>query len=260
MLQKNIMKNKNYKFGFTLIETLMVTFIITILIAMVAGIAARVETQRKETLLKEVFADINTALQHFADFGYKYSTDPYYYYDIETDAKKYAKISFYRTLKFPIDCNDFPDQQGNTLGIFLPTMQEALGTTITVYKMDQNGNFSPPGSAPFQEFAGSETLYYFLNQVPECQRILNRINPQMITSRSEDDQLLYIKIDGISQPLSRFVDPWEKAIKYDYYEEKVVYPVMNLVWAQKSIKTFPTLTSAGPDGEFGTGDDIKSRN
>jgi len=258
MLQKNIMKNKNYKFAFSLVETLVVTAIITVLIAMVAGIAARVETQRKETLLKEAFADINTALQHFADFDYRYEQDRNYY-------SSNQEYGFYTSLKFPVDCNDFPNQQGNTLGIFLLTMPEVLGTVkedITVYKIDQNGNVTvlPQNSAPYKEFAGSEALYYFLNQVPECQRILNRINPRMITNRSEDDQLLYIKINGISQPLFRFVDPWDKAIKYDYYNELAPYTYYTGRPREKSIKSFPTLTSAGPDGEFGTLDDIKSRN
>ena len=192
------MKSNINKTGLTLIEMLIVTVIITVLMAMVAGIAKRVETQRDEHLLREAFVNISTAIQHFADYDYRYSTDSNYY----NAPNREGKVRFYRALKFPVDCNGCPWDAGVASWNVKTILAEVLGTFPS--------NILITGGTHVPEYSGSEVLYYFLGQVPECRRILNKIDAEMITNEDENGDPLYIVIDGISQPLFRFIDPWGK--------------------------------------------------
>ena len=70
--------------------------------------------------------------------------------------------------------------------------------------------------------------------------------------------------DARIYPLWRLIDPWGTPLRYDYYVNKVetAKPSQPAVtWSNriKTIRPFPVIICAGPDREFGTGDDITSR-
>jgi prepilin-type N-terminal cleavage/methylation domain-containing protein len=140
--------------------------------------------------------------------------------------------SNYADFKFPLDCNnfntsDFETKLGWTVG--------GLGTHDVNY-------------------SGSEALYFFLSRVPDCRQTLDKIDKSLITNKGSNGADMTITIDGKGYPLLRIIDPWRETLRYDYYNEKG-----SPTEKKESKKTFPVITSAGPDKEFGSADDITSR-
>jgi hypothetical protein len=69
-----------------------------------------------------------------------------------------------------------------------------------------------------------------------------------------------VTVGGKSYPLFRVIDPWGETLRYDYYDEKPPpHSQSDIDDMEKSRKTFPVITSAGPDKEFDSADDITSR-
>ena len=251
------MKGYKHKIGATLVEILIVVAIIAILATMVVGIATHISNQSKEQLTKNTFALLNAALGQFRDYGYNYS---YKAPPTATPAEAKAESNFYRGLDFPPDCN----------GLILADLQLALEKALGL----------PPGSVSISggvrddpNYSGSEVLYFFLNRVPTSRQTLKKIDDSLITNEGSGKQPMQIEIVfpvGSSPkrfPLLRIIDPWGTTLHYDYYEDwkdyQVAYP--GDTWAdyidyiKKNKRTFPEITSAGPDRIFGTGDDISNR-
>jgi len=215
------MKSYKHKYGVTLVEMLIVVAIIALLTSMVIGIAGRISNQSKEQLTRSTFALLESALEQFRDYEYNYPIP-------------------YSDLKFPLDCNDYP------VAALQTTLSDALGAA----------NVLITGGTHDPAYSGSEVLCFFLNRVPESRKTLGKIDSSLITNRDSNKQDLNITIafpDGSSKgyPLLRIIDPWGKTLRYDYYDETTLNP--------DSKRTFPVITSAGPDRNFNTPDDITSR-
>lgn len=204
------------KHGLTLIEMLIVVAIVAILATMLIGIAGRISNQSKEQLTKNTFALLNAALGQFRDYEYRY------------------KHPDYTDFKFPLDCNGLDELD----------IKEILGEAL-----DVSIEIDAPGHD--KKYSGCEALYFFLSQVPEGRRTLDRIDSSLITDEGTDGVSMKISIDDKDYPLLRIIDPWDKTLRYDYYNELNLNP--------DSKRSFPLITSAGPDGDFGTADDITSR-
>jgi len=217
------MKSDQNKTGLTLIEMLIVLAIVVILTTMVIGIAGRIDNQSKEQLTKNTISIIIAALRQFHDYEYRYETPIYAEFD------------------FPLDCNDFPQLVLGT------TLASALGATVVI-----------SGGTPDISYSGAEALYVFLSQLPECRKTLDRIDESLMTNIGVDKQPRNISVTypgGVPKiyPLLRVIDPWGTALKYDYYDEVLIPP------DPRQKRTFPVITSAGPDKMFGNTDDISSR-
>ncbi len=193
--------------------------IIAILAAMVIGIAARISSQGKEQLTENTFALLDSALGEFQDYGYNYDA-PYSEFD------------------FPLDCNDFDKND-------LENALEAAPGITNVSSVGGDGTHDP-------NYSGSEALYFFLSRVPESRKTLDKIDSSLITNKDKDKRDMTITVDGKEYPLLRIIDPWGTTLRYDYYDEDVLPPNPN------EARIFPVITSAGPDKEFGTADDISS--
>jgi prepilin-type N-terminal cleavage/methylation domain-containing protein len=213
------MKRRQNKTGVTLVEILVVVAIIAILVTMVIGIAARIDTQGKERLTKNTIALLTAALGEFGDYGYSYTEDPNY-----------------AGLKFPPDCNNFDTSDFGT----------ELGWTI--------------GGAGTHDanYSGSEAMYFFLSRVPESRQTLDKIDKSMITSKGSNGADMTITIDGKGYPLLRIIDPWRETLRYSYYKNSHELGSSSEP-DPGSPRTFPVITSAGPDKEFGSADDIRNR-
>lgn len=147
----------------------------------------------------------------------------------------YDKDSDYTDFDFPLDCNGFEyDRLENTLG-------DALGVGPAL--ISPIGNHDP-------NYSGSEALYFFLSRVPTSRETLDKIDNSLITNEGSNKQPMNINVDGKRHPLLRIIDPWGESLRYSYYEDKD---------DPDERRTFPVISSAGPDGKFGTGDDIMSR-
>lgn len=220
------MGSYKHKTGVTLVEMAIVIAVIALLVAMVVGIAARIENQSKENLAKNTIAILTAALGQFHNYEYNYSHPDY------------------SGLKFPLDCNDFTQSALQT------TLQNALGAASVLIT----------GGIHKNEYSGSEVLYFFLSRVPECRKTLDEIDGSLITNRDFNKQNMNIRITFFDSsfrdyPLLRITDPWDTTLRYDYYDEWQINPVTR----DEGKKTFPVITSAGPDKVFGTVDDITSR-
>jgi type II secretory pathway pseudopilin PulG len=224
------MKIRQHKTGVTLVEILVVAAIIVILVSMVIGIAARIDTQGKEQLIKNTFALLDAALGQFQDYGYNYS-DP-----------------CYADFKFPLDCNDFSQSE------LRDALRDALGAT----------NVAITAGTHETSYSGSAALYFFLSRVPECRKTLDKIDKSLITNKDEDKVDMEITIGCSGEirvyPLLRFIDPWGETLRYDYYDEKPPpLSQTDIEDMKESRKAFPVITSAGPDKVFGSADDIRNR-
>ncbi len=234
------MKSYEHKAGLTLIETLIVVAVIVLLISMIIGIAARIDSQGKERLTENTFALLDAALEQFGDYGYMHRDYSVYPEGDERD--------FYRSLVFPIDCNDF------SKGELEDALEDALGATdVSISGVHK------------QEYSGSEAMYFFLSRVPESRKTLDKIGKKLVTNLDIDDQPMKITIEpgGVNEkeyPLFRVIDPWGRTLRYDYYDEELP-PITSTEMEnmRESKKAFPIITSAGPDRSFGTTDDITNR-
>ncbi len=218
------MESYKHKPGVTLVEMLIVVAIIAILATMVIGIAARIDSQGKERLTESTFALLNAALGEFQDYGYNYEA-PYSEFD------------------FPLDCNGFGAAK------LKGTLEDALGL--------DPGDVVIGGGTHDPNYSGSEALYFFLSRVPESRKTLAKIDSSLITNEDADKQPMKITIgsgeDAKEYSLLRIIDPWGETLRYDYYDETKITPDPDVA------RNFPVIISAGPDGIFGTDDDIKSR-
>jgi prepilin-type N-terminal cleavage/methylation domain-containing protein len=224
------MKSGSLKSGFTLIEMLLVVAIIALLVAMVVGLTKRIDDQDKERLCRDTLDLIGNALEQFRDFGYEYRDNGLY--------SSNAEREFYLSLKFPIDCNGY-------------TPPSVIETEIT--KVANPAIITATAHIP--EYSGIEVMYLFLSEVPDCRTTLDKVDKSLITDLGDDKTQMTININGRIRPLMRIVDPWEKSLRYDYYNEND----NDYVRRGLGKKTFPIITSAGPDGQFDTADDIINR-
>jgi prepilin-type N-terminal cleavage/methylation domain-containing protein len=243
------MKPGSLKSGFTLIEMLLVVAIIAILVSMVVGITKRIDDQGKERLCRNTIALLGNALEQFRDFGYEYK-----------DTANYAGLTF------PLDCTGFvpappsfpnPNLQDTLCG----ALYSAPLPTITIFPTAQHDPC----------FSGSEALYFILSQVPDCRTTLDKISKSLLTNKGIDKVTdITITIQSLTTtmtyPFTRIIDPWKTPLRYDYYLEYadyvLAYPTKNwsdyLGYRDSAKRAFPVITSAGPDKQFDTADDISN--
>lgn len=206
--------------GITLVETLIVVAIISILTTMIVGIATHISNQSKKRLTKNTFALLNAALEQFRDYGYRY------------------RCPDYSNLDFPLDCNGLSQSQLETI------LTRVLGVTKIAPPNIHNPNYS-----------GSEVLYLFLNRLPTSRKTLKKIDDSLITNLGSNNQPMNIIVNTRAQSLLRIIDAWGTSLRYDYYNELILNPILR----NKGKRNFPVIISAGPDKIFRTGDDIASR-
>ncbi|UCC22499.1 MAG: type II secretion system protein [Planctomycetota bacterium] len=233
------MKIYGHKTGFTIVEMIIVVAVIAILTTMVIGIASRIDSQSKERLMGETFELLDVALEEFAEYGYEY----------DLEAFNGDERDFYAGLKFPVDCNGF--SQGDLEGV----LRDVLDVSVSVSGGDHE-----------DEYSGSEVMYFLLSRVPSCRATLDKIHrpdkggivKSLITNKDARGSDLQIEVDNRISPLLRVIDPWGRALRYDYYENETEG---TLSWARRggSKRSFPLITSAGPDGIFGNSDDITNK-
>ena len=240
------MKSRKNKSAFTLVETLIVVGIVAIMTAMIVKLTTRFDNQTKEHLAATTFTMLETALDQYRQFGYRYR-----------DYSRYTgtdEPEFYRALEFPPDCNGFSESKLEN------TIEKALD--ILVSSVSIEGTHDP-------NYSSTEAMCFFLSQVPESRKTLEKIDRSMLTNEDEGEaggggRTIKINNDADAReyPLWRVEDPWGTPLRYDYYinEDETANPSISS-WADRkdTIRTFPVLTSAGSDREFGTSDDITSR-
>jgi prepilin-type N-terminal cleavage/methylation domain-containing protein len=245
------MKAHKLQFGLTLVEILVVAAIVAVLAGIVLTTLTRIDSQSKENLCLGTLETLNTALRQFRDYGYEYRVNT----TGVTPATAAAMLDFYRSLTFPPDCNQYSevDVKGEIDKLLDPT------NTLVI-------DISPVAAEQYEpNDSGSAVMYFFLSQVPECRETLAGIDPKLLKNDHKNNENYWtITVVSIatsrSYPWLRVVDPWGLSLRYDYYaNEKIEDPVHSWVQRKQTIRNFPLITSAGPDGIFGTNDDITNR-
>jgi hypothetical protein len=113
---------------------------------------------------------------------------------------------------------------------------------LTKLESELDGSVSSGIHLP--EYFSSEALYYYLHKIPESRKIISAIGDAQTTNLDESGVELKFAPDiGDEFSLIRFIDPWEKSLRYEY----------------ETGDNFPEITSAGPDGIFNSEDDIVSK-
>jgi type II secretory pathway pseudopilin PulG len=126
------------------------------------------------------------------------------------------------------------------------TLMAVLDTALTEYH-EQTGYFPesdaleaviPPVVTDEEDRPAYQIQYLvqLLRNEPSCTPIIERISSKFLVNKA-------FKKDATLDQGPELYDPWEGLIRY-YYD-----PSMN----------FPLILSAGPDGTFGTADDITNR-
>ena len=205
-------------------EILVNVAIIAILAVVVIGLHSKVEYQANERLLEKTFLTLNGALEEFRSYEYRYA---------DVDYKKFI---------FPVDCNGFDEV-------------ELRGALADVLELNIGDVVIDPAGLHDSNDSGCAAMYWFLNQVPTCRESLEKLDKRFVTNLSSDGQNRKITVDGISYPLTRVIDTWGQTLIYDYYDEEAA----TIGDKEYSRRNFPVITSAGPDKQFGTTDDISSR-
>jgi prepilin-type N-terminal cleavage/methylation domain-containing protein len=226
------MKTRRHHNAFTLVEILVVVGIIAVLATIVINITLRIETQSKENQVRETFALIKSALTQFKEYEYTFPAG-----------------SVYADLDFPPDCTGFP------VASLTATLETVLGlgppATVTIRGHGTAGD-------EYRLYSGCEALYLLLSEIPEVAQTLRGISPSLVTNANEAGGAVEIKVgDRDFEPLLRVVDPWGTTLRYSYYNVSDV-AIPNSPPIAETVKSFPVLTSAGPDKTFDTDDDIST--
>ncbi len=146
----------------------------------------------------------------------------------------------YKSHSFPPDCNGFTENDlADELKIFVGASSAAIGGQFDIKKT----------------YAGSSALYFCLSKVPQSKKVLGSISESLLSNEDINKGDLKITIDSQDYSLIRIIDPWGTALHYDYYDEWET----DFDKREESKRNFPIITSAGPDKELGTDDDITSK-
>ncbi len=220
------MRIKKCTTAFTLVEMLVVVSVIAVLVTIVISVAGRLDAQGKISRTQSTIALLNTALSEFHDYGFAYTPGQY------------------ANLKFPIDCNEITVfDKLNTETALRDVMPNITNVSINL----------DAGLTYDNLWSGTIAMYFLLSQVPPCGQTLEKLDAKSIVSCGTTN----VTDNGgatMTYPLRYVVDGWGRPLGYKYYRF-----TSSTTIDTGTIKTFPVLTSAGPDGRFDTGDDIKSR-
>jgi type II secretory pathway pseudopilin PulG len=235
------MRTRRLQFALTLVDMIIAVAIVALLAGIVLTSLTRIESKSKERLCEGTLETLNTALRQFRNYGYEYK--------VRITATT-NEIEFYRSLKFPPDCNDYT--QADVQIEIQKLLDLSILPTIASTTAEQ---YDPNDSC-------SAVMYFFLSRVPQCRETLGAIDRSLVKSdHNNDGKYLTIRVDGREYPWLRVVDPWGTSLRYDYYINEQERPVSSLSWARRkdTVRTFPLITSAGPDKQFDTTDDITNR-
>ena len=106
-----------------------------------------------------------------------------------------------------------------------------VGSALREY-YDTKGQFPPQAERDSAKaLTHIEAMYQELRLVPAAQQVLDRLSPGVV------------KNEGGAADLRSIRDPWGTVMDYIYLPND----------------TFPEVISAGPDRQFGTGDDLSNK-
>jgi type II secretory pathway pseudopilin PulG len=235
------MNTRKLKVGLTLIDMIVAVAIIAVLASIVITALTRIDSMSQEKLCNGIMHTLNVALQQYKDYKLECRID------ITTESR-FDEREFYRALEFPPDCNGYSIAE---VELEISEFRDIAPVVIT------------PSDKHDPNESSCAVMYFFLNMVPECRETLDDIDKAFLksdhkiapASKKYDEDYLQITVDNRIYPWIRVIDPWGTTLRYDYYDEEE----LDFSQRQETIRNFPLITSAGPDGLFDTDDDITNR-
>ncbi len=148
--------------------------------------------------------------------------------------------------RFPFEAVFDPDATPEPLYFDYEDLEAHLADSLNADSVEIT---EPVPSEDIDPYASSIALFFSLDRYPQSRRLIGTITESMVSSRLADRQDMKCKVKYSSgtdeiRGLQAFVDAWGNSLRYEY---------------DSSADSFPLITSPGPDGVFGSGDDVASR-
>ncbi len=217
------MNRKFGQSGFTLMELLVVAAIVVVLASALVGVGRRLLTGAQDKLARSTLEIVATAVEQY-----------------------HSELN-----RFPMEYLNSGSRSVTpafSQAELIAYLNDDLGLTRMVPA--RTVSILPTGSL-HNDYAVSECLYYFLNRSQTSRRIIDTISDSQKTAidlTRTDRQARraeYTDASGqpVTIPLIRLIDPWNIPLRYEF---------------TPGMMSFPRITSAGPDRQFDTTDDLRS--
>jgi len=240
------------KTGFTLLEMLLAVAIVAVLVAILAVSASSLRREARIRLTESTIGILMTALEQYHEFW-----------------------------------GDYPPGVPVPAPIPGAAGEWSRGVLENAFGAVSNASWTSVLNAGHKdENAPSEALYIRLYRTPVTKRMIDKMTsgpkipgkPQGRVGRmlvfdpdpspkapfsAADYPNIPASLIGTGTPaeqisLYRFVDAWENPLRYEYRKDGMTIPGSIPPATYTTTDQFPIIRSAGPDGVFGTNDDIKS--
>ena len=153
------MKTRRHKYGFTLIEMLVVVALIAILASMIIGVASHLDAQAKENGMESTLVLLDGALQEYRQFADKFPEQLEQNY---ANAAAHSEYLYYELNSVP-DSRSILDKINNSL---IENKYAAagtpLGTSPEIYdpwKMPLDYRYAPGENFPLMVSAGPDKKF-----------------------------------------------------------------------------------------------------
>gem|GEM_PF-888885 len=243
MRHKRVIAASRPRRAFTIVEIIVVITVILILLAGMVKMGGVVRNSAMEKNTKTTISQLVTALEEYRDF---HNGKPFVYPVLQSH---FPLEPYY--LKDPVN----PIRLGNGLildlvnfydcWLLMPQYLTATFSRVDPDHLVESKNWKDWATLDTTQQteriaarASIEVLYNYLQDVPACRKVLEKLSGSAVTNEDND----YVQRSGQDMPLLEVNDAWGHPIRYRNH----------------GAGNFPVLTSAGPDGLFDTADDIIS--
>ena len=226
--------------GFTLIELLVVAAIIMVLASALVGVGRRMLTLAQVKLARSTVDVLVTAVEQYRS-------------ELDRFPMEYLNSRPIPVLPVPAATSSGPDKPPFGQADLIAYLNDNLGLNRTI----PAGTVTILPQDPVRDaYAVSECLYYFLYQCPTSRRMIDTIADSQKTALDTDRnprQAAYKDAAGKNMTITliRLIDPWGSPFRYEFCRPTATYPSVPTM-------SFPRITSAGPDRQFDTTDDLRS--
>lgn len=218
------MKRTAKRRGFTLVEMLVVMAVIAIIVGAMVKVAGHVYDNAKKDNTKNTIQLLVAALHEYENFhsqGRRNFAFPLEPYEIDPASPRPVNVAGWK--QFWLANYNIPANSVIQGGHMAGSIWDDVAGSDDIWMAHSN----------------IELLYFELDDVPDCRKILNRI-PTDVTANADNDSV--VLAGGEERPLIEVNDAWGHPISYQ----------------TQGAGNFPLLRSAGKDAIFENADDILS--
>jgi|GEM_PF-2735285 len=261
------------RFGFTLVEIAIVFAIIAVLVVVIAMVSTKARTAAKVIQTRAIMESVMMAMQEYKLAGHSTPPAPFDPDDVPTSSDSFItslppgsdefRTDFFRepsNLKgdFAEGTNDNPKEKPSRGEGSAPPRPPGW-VAYSVKPNSGTPKFVPDGGTDGKRIYGIQSLYYYLVREPNSKRVLGKVPPGNLVSPDKISAEMGFQYAGTMMATDDPDDPAlpsrvsEVLVLLDAWGRPMYYDMDNTANNHQ-----PALQSAGPDGLFGTDDDIWS--